>query len=150
MAKQIGLERLIEMVADRIKDGVTRSLREFMNEEFKDLKRKMVAAGIRRGPGRPPGPGRGRRRGRPPKKSARPAARGRAVAVRGRAVAVRGRAVDARRQKILRLVKAANGGISSVDVAKKMRKDPRGVGILLSGLAKEGTIKKAGKLYQAV
>jgi hypothetical protein len=136
MAKQIGFERLIELIADRIKDGVTRSLREFMDEEFRDLKRKMVAAGIRRGPGRPPGSARGRRRGRPPKKSGRPA--------------VRSGAVDSRRKKILSLVKAANGGISSVAVAKKMRKDPRGIGILLSGLAKEGAVKKAGKLYQAV
>lgn len=140
MAKGTGLESLVEMLADRIRDGVTRSLRAYMDQEFKDLKRKMVASGLRRGPGRPVGSGRGRRRSRPAgrgsKKSARPA--------------VRNVAIEARRTKILEIVKAANSGISSVGVAKKIKRDPRGVGILLSGLAKDGAVRREGKLYRAV
>src|SRR5581483_3859691 len=123
MAKQqFGLERLVDLIAERIKEGVTEGLRKFIDEEFAGLERRLTAREEPRGPGRPPGRRRGRprgrRRGRPPKAAPRSAAS-------------RGSAVAARRERILNIVKSANGGISSVDVARKMRVDARGVGILL-------------------
>ncbi len=136
--REFGLERLVDLIAERIKEGVTEGLRKFIDEEFAGLERRMAGRETRRGPGRPPGrPGRprGRRRGRPPKAAPRSAAS-------------RGGAASARRERILNIVKSANGGISSVDVAKKMKVDARGVGILLSRLAKEGAVKKEGTLYR--
>lgn len=138
--REFGLERLVDLIAERIKEGVTEGLRKFIDEEFAGLERRLAAGAPRRGPGRPPGrPGRprGRRRGRPPKAVSQSASS-------------RGSAVAARRQRILNIVKSANGGISSVDVARKMKVDARGVGILLSRLAKEGAVRKEGALYRSI
>ncbi|HWP34960.1 MAG TPA: hypothetical protein VNM66_05120, partial [Thermodesulfobacteriota bacterium] len=59
------------------------------------------------------------------------------------------RELAARRQRILRVVRAAPDGISSVEVARKMGVDARGVGKILAALARSGAVRKEGALYRS-
>lgn len=130
MAKTVGLDRLMTMLADRITDGVRESLREILDGEFRRMERRI---GVLRGPGRPRGGKRGRPAGRGGR-SARPAASPKEI--------------ERRRGRILEIVKANPGGVSSVAVARRMRIDPRSAGKLLAGLAAKKAVKKDGDLYR--
>lgn len=127
MAKKVELEHLVVMFADQIRDGVTASLREVLDDQFRRIEALVKS-------GRLAGGGGGRRPGRPRKGA-------------GRAAGGAGAAIEKRRKRALEIVLASSDGITSVDVAKRMRVDPRGVGKLLAGLARDKAVKKDGRLY---
>jgi DNA invertase Pin-like site-specific DNA recombinase len=129
MARTVGLDRLIKMLADRITDGLADRVRSILEHEFRRMERRI--SGIR-------APARARQGTR-----GRPAGRGR----RGR-VAASLAEVERRRARILTIVKANAEGISSVEVARRMRVDARSVGKLLSGLAGKKLVKKNGELFR--
>ncbi len=126
MAKKVGLEHFVEMITTQIRDGVTESLREFLGEQFRRIEASVKSGRLAAG-------GRGRRVRRPRKGDGR--------------VGKAGAAIEKRRKKALQIVLASSEGITSVDVAKRMRVDARGVGKLLAGLARDKSVKKDGRLY---
>ncbi|HEX7126248.1 MAG TPA: hypothetical protein VF406_10835 [Thermodesulfobacteriota bacterium] len=126
MAKKIGLEQLVEMMADQIRDGVTANVRGLLDDQLRRIEALVKS-------GRLAGNGGVRRRGRPRKAAQRASGTNAAI--------------EKRRKRALEIVLASSDGITSVDVAKRMRVDARGVGKLLAGLARDKAVKKDGRLY---
>jgi hypothetical protein len=126
MARKASLERLLGQLAAEIRDGVARSLESYLGKEIERLTRRVERLSGRGG-GRAAADGRGRGGG-------------------GR-VAVRPADMERKRQRILKIVQGQSDGITSKDVALRMKVDARGVGKLLARMHKQRQVKKDGDLY---
>jgi hypothetical protein len=128
MARKAGLERLLTRVVEEISAGVRQDLQTYLDERFGRIEKRLRggAAGPSRGNGRGGGRGRVRSAGRVVRTPAE---------------------IEGRRKKILKIVGGEPKGITSKDVAVRMRTDPRGVGKLLAGLHRDKKVKKDGDLY---
>jgi hypothetical protein len=124
MARKVGLERLLAQLAAEIRDSVARSLESYLDKEMGRLTSRVERVAAR-------GAGRGRADGRR----------------RGGRVAARPADMELKRQRILKIVKGQSDGITSKDVAVRMKVDARGVGKLLARMHKQKQVKKDGDLY---
>jgi hypothetical protein len=124
MARKASLERLLGQLAAEIRDGVARSLKSYLGKEIDRLTRRVERLSGRGG-GRAAADGRGR----------------------GGRVAVRPADMERKRQRILKIVQGQSDGITSKDVALRMKVDARGVGKLLARMHKQRQVKRDGDLY---